>query len=191
MPHGPQTSQSRKPEQRNVGHQNPLQNLDHHRSGGWRKDLDYYIGAYFWFNHPNTPEGKWPELKHKFFEYLLQHEEEWRALKESNPLNYMPYMASRFHKVTGLRVTSLETYTSWIKPGSYFHWMVAQKGQLGLCPHLANLDLPTGLMMSPPCLALPTEAQEDTWEEPEASKGDAHSSRNRARSDAHSSESRD
>ena len=99
----------------------------------------------------------------------------------------MPYMASCFQKVTGLRVTGLEAYTGWIKPGSYFHWVVAQKGQLGLCPHLAGLDPPRGPMMPPPCLASPT----DTWEEQEAPGSDARSSGNRDRSDAHSSESRD
>ena len=99
------------------------------------------MGAYFRFNYPNMLEGKWPELKQRFFEYLLQHEE-WRALKESNPLDYMPYMASHFQKLTGLRVTGLEAYTGWIKPGSYFHWMVAQKGQLSLCRHLASHDPP-------------------------------------------------
>ena len=58
----------------------------------------------------------------------------------------MPYMADHFQRVTGLWVTGLEAYIGWIKPGSYFHWIVAQKGQLGLCHHLTSLDP----MMPPP-----------------------------------------
>ena len=107
------------------------------------------MGAYFRFNHPSTPEGKWGQLKQKFFDYLLQRQEEWKAIKESNPLDFMAYMENRFRKLTGLRFTGLETYTGWIKPGSYYHWVVAQKGQLVLCTHLAGLDLPRGRMMPP------------------------------------------
>ena len=118
------------------------------------------------------PEGRWPELKWRFFEYLLQHGEEWKALKESNPLDYMPNMAIHFQKVTGLRVTGLEAYISWIKPGNYFHWMIAQKGQLSLCPHLAGHDPPRGPMMPPPWEALPMGAQEGQG----ATRGDARSS---------------
>ena len=76
--------------------------MDKHRSGGWKKDLDYYIRAYFCYNHPHTPMGKWPKLKRHFFQYLIEREEEWRALRESNPVGFMPYMVDHFKRVTGL-----------------------------------------------------------------------------------------
>ena len=107
------------------------------------------MGAYFRFNHPNVLEGKWSQLKQKFFDYLFQCQEEWKAIKESNPLDFMPYMENHFQRLTGLRLTGLETCMGWIKPGSYYHWVVAQKGQLGLCTHLASVDPPRGPMMPP------------------------------------------
>ena len=79
------------------------------------------MGDYFRFNHPNVPEGKWGQLKQWFFEYLLQCQEEWKALKESNPLDFMSYMENHFCKLTGLRLTGLVAYTGWIKPRSYYH----------------------------------------------------------------------
>ena len=112
-------------------------------------------------------------MKQKFFEYLLQLQDEWKVLKESNPLDLMPYMESHF-----LRLTSLETYTGWIKPRSYYHWVVAQNGQLSLCTHLASLDLPRGLMMPPQCLASPP----NTREEQEALGSGARSSESRDKS---------
>ena len=81
--------------------------------------------AYFWLNHPDTPEEKWVHLRQQFFTYLLQHTEEWRAIKESNPLDFMVYMTHCLKHIIGLRLTGLETYTSWIKSGSYYHWVVA------------------------------------------------------------------
>ena len=35
---------------------NPLENLTQHKSAGWKKDLDYYMGAYLQLNHPSAPE---------------------------------------------------------------------------------------------------------------------------------------
>ena len=36
---------------------NPMENLTHHRSQGWKKDLDYFMKAYFDLNHPSALEG--------------------------------------------------------------------------------------------------------------------------------------
>ena len=78
------------------------------------------MGAYFQLNNPITPEGQWNELKMKFFEFLGQCQEEWRAIKEENPLNYMPYMESHFERLTGVKLTSLSHFMGGIKPGSYY-----------------------------------------------------------------------
>ena len=51
---------------------NPLENLTQHKSAGLKKDLDFFMGAYFQLNHPTAPEGQWKELKTKFFEFLGQ-----------------------------------------------------------------------------------------------------------------------
>ena len=85
----------------------------------------------------------------KFFDFLAQHQLEWRAIKESTPLDFMPYMESHFERLTGVRFISLGAYTGWIKPGSYYHRVVVKQGQLGLCPHLVRLEPPKGPPLPP------------------------------------------
>ena len=51
----------------------------------------------------------------------------------------MPYMERQFQALTGVR---LSQFTGWIKPGSYYHGVVARKGQLHLCLHLAGTAPP-------------------------------------------------
>ena len=38
----------------------------------------------------------------------------------------------------------------WICTGSYYHWAIAQQGQLGRCPHLEGVPPPQGPMTPPP-----------------------------------------
>ena len=67
----------------------------------------------------------------KFFKFLAQHQEEWKAIKESTPLTSCPIW-SLVLRLTGVRLIGLGTYTGCIKPGSYYHWVVGKQGQLGL-----------------------------------------------------------
>ena len=60
-------------EQRRAPDWNLLARLSTHRSGGWKKDLDFYMGAYFRLNYRQEPASKWPELKAKFFTFLIDH----------------------------------------------------------------------------------------------------------------------
>ena len=82
------------------------------------------MGAYF--RYPDAPEGKWVKLKTKFFDFLVQHHQEWKAIRENAPLKYLPYMEAQFEKVTGLNLVGLGAYMGWIKAGSIYHWIVAQ-----------------------------------------------------------------
>ena len=123
---------------------NPLKNLAHYRSAGWKKDLDHILGSFYRYNYPSHKEAEWKKLKTKFFEYLGQHQEEWRTIKEEKPLQYMPYMESHFQALTGIRLKGLSQFTGWIKPGSYYHGVVARKGQLHRCLHLAGTEPPKG-----------------------------------------------
>ena len=61
----------------------------------------------------------------------------------------MPYMEHHFHTLTGIRLKGLSHFTGWIKPGSYYHGVVARKGQLHLCLHLAGTAPPKGLQIHP------------------------------------------
>ena len=51
-------------------------------------------------------------------------------------------MEHHFHTPTGIRLKGLSQFTGWIKPGSYYHGVVAKKGQLHLCLHLAGTAPP-------------------------------------------------
>ena len=85
----------------------------------------------------------------KFFEHLLQHQDECRGIKENNPIQYMPYMEKHFHATTGIRCKGLSDCTEWIKWGSYYHALVAKKGQLHKCPHLVGVELPKWPQVTP------------------------------------------
>ena len=61
----------------------------------------------------------------------------------------MPYMEHQFQALTGVRLDGLSQFTGWIKPGSYYHGVVARKGQLHLCLHLAGTSPPRGPQIHP------------------------------------------
>ena len=129
---------------------NPLANLANHRSGGWKKDLDFYMGAYFRLNYRHEPTSKWPPLKAKFFNFLIDHHSEWKSIRNNDPLGYLPYMEAQFEWVTGYKLVGLGACTEWIRVGTYYHWVIAQQGELGRCPRLAGTPPPEGPMTPPP-----------------------------------------
>ena len=115
-----------------------------------KKDLDFYMGAYFRLNYRQEPASKWPELKAKFFKFLIDHHSEWKSIRNNDPLRYLPYMEVQFERVTGYRLVGLGACTKWIRAGTYYHWVIAQQGQLGRCPRLTGIPPPEGPMMPPP-----------------------------------------
>ena len=74
----------------------------------------------------------------------------------------MPYMESHFHTLTGIRLDGLSQFMGWIKPGSYYHGVVARKGQLHRCLHLAGTELPKGLQVCPSQSHPVTQKKEET-----------------------------
>ena len=166
LPRQPHTSQqasgcsggTSRSEQRRAPDWNPLANLSNHRSGGWKKDLDFYMGAYFRLNYRQEPASKWPELKAKFFNFLIDHHSEWKSIRNNDPLGYLQYMEVQFERVTGYRLVGLGACTEWIRAGTYYHWVIAQQGQLGRCPCLSGIPPPEGPMMPPPYLPVTAAA---------------------------------
>ena len=61
----------------------------------------------------------------------------------------MPYIEHQFQTLTGIRLKGLSQFTGWIKPGSYYHGVVAKKSQLHLCLHLAGTTPPRGPQICP------------------------------------------
>ena len=110
------------------------------------------MGAYFRLNYRQEPASKWPELKAKFFNFLIDHHSEWKSIRNNDPLGYLPYMEVQFERVTGYRLVGLGACMEWIRAGTYYHWVIAQQGQLGRCPCLAGIPPPEGPMMPPPYL---------------------------------------
>ena len=108
------------------------------------------MGAYFRLNYRQEPASKWPELKATFFKFLIDHHSEWKSIRNNDPLGYLPYMEAQFERVTGCKLVGLGACTEWIRAGTYYHWVIAQQGQLGQCPHLAGIPPPQGPMMPPP-----------------------------------------
>ena len=119
-------------------------------AGVGKKDLDFYMGAYFRLNYRQEPASKWPALKAKFFDFLIDHHSEWKSIRNNDPLGYLPYMEVQFERVTGYKLVGLGACTEWIRAGTYYHWVKAQRGQLGRCPRLAGIPPPEGPMMPPP-----------------------------------------
>ena len=74
----------------------------------------------------------------------------------------MPYMESHFHTLTGVRLHGLSQFMGWIKPGSYYHGVVAKKGQLHRCLHLAGTKPPKGLQVRPSQSHPATQKEEET-----------------------------
>ena len=107
-----------------------------------------YYGAYYRLNYLNAPDNQWPKLKVKF-NFLVRHHQEWKTIREKAPLDYLPYMEAQFEVVTGLKLVGLGAYTGWIRASTYYHWVVAQQGQLGWCPELAGVNPPRGPMHLP------------------------------------------
>ena len=127
----------------------PLRNLTNYRSAGWRKDLGHILRSFYCYNYPCHKEEEWNKLKTKFFNYLGQCQEEWKTIKEEKPLQYMPYMEHHFQALTSVKLKGLSQFTGWIKPGSYYHGVVARKAQLHLCLHLAGTVPPKGPQIRP------------------------------------------
>ena len=111
--------------------------------------MDLIFKAYYRHNFSSLKEPEWSRIRDKVLDHLLTLQEEWRDIKENDPLQYMPYMEEQFFAATRIQLKGLAKCTTWIKQGSYYHSVVARKGQLKQCPHLAGIELPKGPQMIP------------------------------------------
>ena len=140
----------------------PLRWVSQFQSQGWKKDLERIFWEYYEYNFTSLKEARWNKIRDKVFDHLLPCQEEWRRIKENDPLQYMPYMEEQFYAATGIRLEGLAGCTTWIKHGSYYHSMVAQRGQLSKCPHLVAIEPPRGPQMMPSESHLVSQRKLDT-----------------------------
>ena len=125
----------------------PLERMAHYRSQGWRKDLDLIFRTYYKYNFSSFKESEWSKLRDKVLNHLLPCQDEWRSIKENDPLQYMPYMEEQFYAAMGIWLKGLAKCIRWIKRGSNYHSVVAKKGQLHKCP--TQIELPRGPQITP------------------------------------------
>ena len=119
------------------------------KSQGWKKDLSRILRPFFDCTCPPERMAEWKVLKNQFFKHLLTCMAEWKEIKETDPLQFMPYLEEQFFQQIGICLTGLGTCTQWIKPGSFYHRRVFEQGLVNRCPHLEGLAIP-------PPQALPT-----------------------------------
>ena len=74
----------------------------------------------------------------------------------------MPYMEKHFHATTGIKLKGLSDFMGWIKHDSYYHAMVARKGQLNKCSHLAGVELQRWLQVTPSESCQVSQRREET-----------------------------
>ena len=132
----------------------PQKRATKYRSAGWEKDLELDLKVYYRHNVTSFKEAEWAKMKEKFFTHLLPCKEEMLGIKESHPMEYIPYVEDQFCRATGLRLNGLRDFTRWIKLGSYYHGLVARQGDIHRCLHLAGMPLPRWpqVMPSESCL---------------------------------------
>ena len=127
----------------------PLKDATNYKSARWRKVLEHVLKAYYKHNFTSFKEADWAKLKDKLFEHLVWHQDKWRSIKENHPLQYMPYMEKHFHATTSIKLKGLSDFMGWIKCGIYYHALVARKGQLHKCHHLAGVEPPRWPQVTP------------------------------------------
>ena len=70
-------------------------------------------------------------------------------LKEEDPLQLMPYLASAFERKTTLALPALANYKKWIKAGSFYHAVILWREELNHTPHLVMAQVPNMNQRSP------------------------------------------
>ena len=71
-------------------------------------------------------------------------DKEWLDMKELTPLKFMPYVADLFRRVTSRDLVGLGDHHDWMGRGGYYHWKLAQLGQLDACSRLRDYPPPEG-----------------------------------------------
>ena len=127
----------------------PARLVANYRSSGWRKDLEHILKVYYKFSVDYFMEEDWSWVKERFFDLFLQHKKEALEVKEARPLDFMAYIQDLFYQATSLHLDGLESFTRWIKKGSYYHGVVAHQGHLQECPHMEGAPLPRWPQLAP------------------------------------------
>ena len=129
---------------------NPAILAGNYRSSGWRKDLEHVLKVYYRYNlQASFDELEWIRVRELFFDRFAAKKAEALRIKEESQLDYMPFIAGEFYAVTGIRLHELQDFTRWIKKNSYYHGLLAYRGQIEEIPHLIGEGFPKWPQLKP------------------------------------------
>ena len=121
-----------------------------YRNSGWRKDLEHLLKVYYCYNlQAPFDELEWIRVRELFFDSFAAKKAEALRIKEESSLDYMPFIAGEFYAATGIRLHELQDYTRWIKKNSYYHGLLAHRGQIEEIPHLIGEGFPKWPQLKP------------------------------------------
>ena len=127
-----------------------MDEMSNYVASGWKRDLTHIISCTWTAQVGPLDSEEWEGAIHKFLAVMRNRRAiEWMDIKELSPLDFMSYMAKLFKNVTGKDLQGLSDFTGWIGLGGYYHWKLAQLGQLQACPHLQGQPVPKGPMAWP------------------------------------------
>ena len=130
------------------------------KSEGWKTDYSTFFRYFLQGHFPQIPLAQLRVIYEPVLRYLGTHWEFWARLKEEDPLQLMPYLASVFERKTTLALPALANYKKWIKVGSFYHALILQHEELNHTPHLAMAPAPNMNQRSPNKDALISHRQE-------------------------------
>ena len=117
-------------------------------SRGWSQDLEHIVSCYY-LAQVGPLNEVWLTRWMQFTEHMHTAKDEWVDIKELTPLQFMPYVQRWFQTTTGIHLRDLDQLVEWIRASGYYHWKVADLGQLHLCPHLSGKKVPKGPIVRP------------------------------------------
>ena len=129
---------------------NPMDEMSNYVASGWKRDLTHIFGCCWAAQVGPLDSEEWEVAIRKFLAAMRNRRAiEWTDIKELSLLNFMPYVAELFKNVTGKDLKGFSDFTGWIGLGGYYHWKLAQLGQLQACPHLQGHLVPKGPIALP------------------------------------------
>ena len=127
-----------------------MDEMSNYVASGWKRDLMYIIGCCWVAQVGPLDSEEWQVAICKFLVVMRNKRAvEWMDIKELSPLKFMPYVAELFKNVTGKDLKGLSEFTGWIGLRGYYHWKLAQLGQLQACPRLQGHPVPKGPVARP------------------------------------------
>ena len=126
-----------------------MDDLDAYIPLGWKRDLLHIVGCHYAKQVAPLAGEQWEKDSQAFIDVMCRKNAEWLDIKELHPMDYMSYVATVFKEVTGHYLRDLSSYTGWMRVGGYYHWKVAELGQLSHCLNLQVVPPPRGPIVHP------------------------------------------